>query len=587
MNIICKICQKEYKNLSGLGVHIKITHQMSTKEYYDKYIQINPNKCKICGNLTQFVNMNTGYRPFCSRKCQASDPDVKRKRIANTNYNQIHEKSKITNILKYGGENPMCSEIVKNKIKTTNLKKHGVEHVLQNKEIYNKFQQTMIETYGVNHPSKNTTIQKKKEEYFLKKYQSISPFGSKEIQEKSKQTLFQNYGVDNPLANEDIQNKFKKTCLEIYGVDNPSKIFKIQKQIQTKLLHLGYLKIIEKFPQYHPMFTINEYKGCGYTYKWKCQNCQTIFEGRFSNRYILFCPQCEPQKKYHAQHEIYQFLCQYIPSIEIIQNSRKIIIDRELDFYIPSLNLAIEYNGNYWHSEIFGQKDRQYHLQKTILTEKENINLIQICEDEWLFKKKIIKSLIKYRLKKIKYKIFARNCEIKKIDTQLKNKFLNKYHIQGEDKSSVHLGAFFRNRLVSVMTFKKFIENQKDYELSRFCMINNFTIAGIANKLLKYFETTIQPNSIVTYADRRWSKGNVYYQMGFTLKHINPPNYWYTKNYLERIHRFNFRKKHLISKLQHYDSNLSEWENMKANGYDRIWDCGNLVFIKNYQNDKK
>jgi hypothetical protein len=55
-----------------------------------------------------------------------------------------------------------------------------------------------------------------------------------------------------------------------------------------------------------------------------------------------------------------------------------------------------------------------------------------------------------------------------------------------------------------------------------------------------------------------------------------PPNYSYTKKYVKREHRFNFRKDKLI-KLG-YDSDKTEREIMFENGYDRIWDTGNLKF---------
>ena len=56
------------------------------------------------------------------------------------------------------------------------------------------------------------------------------------------------------------------------------------------------------------------------------------------------------------------------------------------------------------------------------------------------------------------------------------------------------------------------------------------------------------------------------------------PNYFYTNDYLIKHHRFSFRKDQLLKKLSTFDSNLSEWENMQLNGYDRIWDCGHLKY---------
>ena len=115
------------------------------------------------------------------------------------------------------------------------------------------------------------------------------------------------------------------------------------------------------------------------------------------------------------------------------------------------------------------------------------------------------------------------------------------------------------------------------YELDRFCSNYNFRVVGIASKLLKYFINNYNPIKIISYADRRWSDGNLYKRLGFNFVHNTDPNYWYiTEN--GRIHRFNFRKSELNKKLEHFDPNLTEYQNMLNNGYCRIWDCGNMKF---------
>lgn len=98
--------------------------------------------------------------------------------------------------------------------------------------------------------------------------------------------------------------------------------------------------------------------------------------------------------------------------------------------------------------------------------------------------------------------------------------------------------------------------------------------------LNKCFTKNYNPQKIVSYADRRWtySKTNLYDKLGFVKIDDGIPNYWYIDNTWERIHRFNFRKNVLNEKLQNFDENLTEWENMQINGYDRIWDCGHLKY---------
>jgi hypothetical protein len=122
------------------------------------------------------------------------------------------------------------------------------------------------------------------------------------------------------------------------------------------------------------------------------------------------------------------------------------------------------------------------------------------------------------------------------------------------------------------------------FELLRFCGIHSFNIVGGASKLLKYFERNYAPKLLISYADKRWSNGNVYYKLGF--KHIrdSAPNYWYFKEreYDTLYHRFQFRKQELPKKLSSFDPAISEWKNMQNNNWNRIWDCGNMVFEKKY-----
>jgi hypothetical protein len=209
--------------------------------------------------------------------------------------------------------------------------------------------------------------------------------------------------------------------------------------------------------------------------------------------------------------------------------------------------------------------------------------VIQVFESEILRKTQIVMARLKHYLGLIKRRIFARKCEIKHIDFNTKNRFLNKYHIQGQDYGSgIFLGLFYKKRLVCIMTFAK---RDGKYDLSRFCGINNFNVIGGAGKLLSFFEKTYKPESIFSFADKRWSVGNLYFKLGFALTKQTEPSYFYFKpKEGELNHKFGFRHRALSKKLSNYDPNLTEWENMKNHGWNKIYDCGLLKFEKNYTN---
>jgi hypothetical protein len=161
---------------------------------------------------------------------------------------------------------------------------------------------------------------------------------------------------------------------------------------------------------------------------------------------------------------------------------------------------------------------------------------------------------------------------------------LTENHIQGTCASKINLGLFYEKELVSLMTFGKPRFNKKyEYELIRFCNKKNLSVIGGASKLLHSFIEEYHPNSIISYANRRWSQGNLYEKLGFSLDLETPPNYFYfhPDDFLLKS-RVQFQKHKLQSILQEYNPDLSETKNMYINGYRKIYDCGNKVYSLNF-----
>jgi len=298
------------------------------------------------------------------------------------------------------------------------------------------------------------------------------------------------------------------------------------------------------------------------------------------------CPECKP--KYSKDEKSISDFLKTISDYKIVENSYDIIPPLEVDILIPEIKLAIEYCGLYWHGELIGKKPRNYHLSKMKLCNSKGTQLITIFEDEWLNKQDIVKRRLEYKLGLVNEKIYARKCNIEEIEGNVAKFFLNQYHIQGGSNSRVYLGAFYEDQLVAVMSFSKPSiakgwkgSEIKVWDLNKFCT-DGRNIVGVASKMLKYFMKKYEWEEIRTYSDRRWGTGNVYEKMGFSFSHNSQPNYWYFKlnaHNRVRYHRYNFRKSLLKNKLVSFDENKTEWENMSANGYDRIWDCGSAVYV--------
>lgn len=427
---------------------------------------------------------------------------------------------------------------------------------------------------------------------------------NKEVQEKKKAKCIQSFGVENPSQSDIVKSRKKETFIEHFGVDCNLKLKTTQNNIkQTNLRKYGseyhtssnhykkqrfittYNNLLKssKFTNISPNFKMEDFKGVEKTYEFVCKKCDNIFKDHLQDGRIPICRKCNPVIQSVSEKEIYEYLLPFCS--DIIMSDRKILNGKELDMYIPSKKIAIEFNGNYYHSEVYGGVGKEYHINKTKLCEAKGIKLVHIFEDEWLFKQNIVKSKLLNILGENKNKIYARKCEIKEVSYNTSKDFLEQTHIQGSAMSSIHIGLFHDSILIGVMTFgslrKSLGSRNIDgyYELYRYSTSKR--IVGGASKLLKYFIKKYKPNKIISYADRRWTNtvsSNVYKETNFKLIGITKPNYFYTKDHVHRQHRFNFRKSELSKKLKVYDPNITEWENMQLNGYDRIWDCGHLKY---------
>jgi len=537
----CKICNIERQTKSALFNHIKI-HKISKEAYITNY---DPSfyqytSCKICGNQIPIG------RTYCSNICKYKDSELnarrRRKELPNKDQSlKCKYCGKIVNDVKnFGGH----------------AKKHLLEHnidVDSYMEHYDLIDRPVKEKFhcpldGCNWTTVDLTNQSGWFSTHLRKVHDLSVY---EFVDK-----FPEY----------------KYLWSYYIVDEKRKeLFETENgYIECQICHEKFKALTNTHLQLHGT-TRRKYKR-----KYGSTISKTTHD-KLSELWHQGLGTCTPDCKSKAEIEIYDFLKEN--GIEnIIMGDRTILNGYELDLYLPDHNIAIEYNGIYWHSF----KDKDYHLFKTEECEKQNIHLIQIFEDEWAFKKDIVKEKLKSILKLNTFKIYARQCIIKEINSKEKEQFLKQYHIQGGDKSQIKLGLFYNNELISVMTFGKGRKalgssaKMNQYELIRFA--SKYQVVGAGSKLLKYFKNTYNPEKIISYADRRWtfSNSNIYEKIGFKKVSKGSPNYWYVFDTI-RLHRFNFTKHVIVEKL-HGDPELTEWENMIMMGYKIVWDCGSLKY---------
>jgi AraC-like DNA-binding protein len=259
----------------------------------------------------------------------------------------------------------------------------------------------------------------------------------------------------------------------------------------------------------------------------------------------------------------------------IIANDRKQICPKELDVFFPEKNLAIEVNGVLWHSSKHVEKD--YHLKKTIACKKKQIKLLHFWDIQIIKQRKIVLSMIANQLGLSK-SIFARECQIRELTNSEARSFFFENHIQGYAASSYIIGLIHNSDIVAAMSFSKSRYSSQEYELIRFANKLNHRVIGGASKLLSHFKKQCNPQSIVSYADNSYSDGHLYETLGFKFSHTTPPNYSYLVG--SKIEsRQKYQKKNLQKLLKQYNSSLTEELNMKNNGYYRLYNCGQSVYV--------
>lgn len=95
--------------------------------------------------------------------------------------------------------------------------------------------------------------------------------------------------------------------------------------------------------------------------------------------------------KSSGEAEVFKLLREKFPKLEILRNVRDVIAPKELDIYLPEKRVAIEFNGNFWHSIEFQERYlpevKNTLLEKTLLCEDRGIHLIHVFEDEWAEKR--------------------------------------------------------------------------------------------------------------------------------------------------------------------------------------------------------
>jgi hypothetical protein len=420
----------------------------------------------------------------------------------------------------------------------------------------NKRKETNVTRYGVFNVSNVDRIQEQKAQTLLKNYGTINMNHIDVINDKRKSTNILKYGHYNPFGSDIIKDVIKNTNTTRYGIQHIGSSF-IGTDALSKLNDSKWLTT-----QHH-------------------ENKRTLREIAHElevdpTTVSNYCNKLGVEVKHffvsNGEQDVFKFVTS-LTDLIVLTNVRDIIPPYELDIVIPELRLAIEYCGLYWHSDRF--KSKYYHHDKTQQCVKQGYNLITIFEDNWLNQTDIVKTLLRERLNvNEQSRVYARQCTVKVVDVQERQPFFNVNHIQGDSRSSYSYGLYHDETLVACLSLIR--RNHNVYEINRYA--TSIKVVGGFSKLLHHFKI-VHPTwkRIYTFADKSWSAGRLYEVTGFTRVTDVLPSYNYVVG-TKRVHRSNFMRKFLHSKLEVFDPNLTEFENCDKNGMLRVWNCGYIKF---------
>lgn len=653
MKKICEWCGKEFEAKVGNQKFCKDTHYSNCvicgKQFIVPNDMLNSKERKqTCSRKCSIqLRKNTnnvkygGNAPSCSKKIADKIKSTNQERYgvdAPAQNKEIFDKIKKTNLERYGVEYGSQTKHAHEHYTQTMMEKYGVENVFQSPELRGKIHDTLVERYGVDNAMKSEKVKEERRRSTLAKTGYQHHWEDPEIRRKSQKTLNENYGVDYPIQYPDIQKNMKQTIQSRYGVDNPMQCPAIkEKAEETTLSRYGYRSILsspemrKKIQQtmFERYGVLNYAESSDYTHH--VMKDPSKFEEfvKFDNdpkSYItenynykpslselskdlgvgveaisLRVSRCNCKELVGYVYstlelEVYQFLTTILDPNEIIQNTKQIIKPYELDIFIPKYNFAIECNPASTHNSTVDTWDSSkdplpytYHKMKTDLCEEKGIFLFHIFGYDWLWHKDVIQSMILNVLRKSSNKIYARQCVVKTVKSNDASSFLTANHRQGPAGSSVKLGLYYKDELVSLMTFSKMrntigtgSEDLSDcYELVRFCSKLNTSVVGGASKLFKHFILAYNPQRVRSFSDRAHTRGNLYSNLGFKEVRRSDPGYVWVNLYNDKpYHRYNAQKQNIREFLKDDSIDLSRTERdiMASHNFVQVFDSGTITW---------
>lgn len=533
--------------------------------YQKKYIWA---KCRYCGGPHRIRGAN--YKKSgsaCHKSCRLEEQSKSGSPFSNP---EVREKAK------------------NNKTKSVSQEEINKRISKGRKKAQSRVEETNVEKYGVKNPFQSEEIKEKIKDTNLKRYGHTSHTKSDKYKEKIKHILIEKYGTDNVLKDYNIRNKIYKTNISKYGHNNPMK----NKDIAQKSKN-NFQKTVQNDPNNNYRL-INILRGEDF---WKKMSTHSLtlkelcnyFEIDYQSTTYRLVQDEFKQKYYKTYH--FPFIQQQTELSKTIEsfgcdvefNTRQVITPLELDIYVPEKNIAIEFNGSYWHSEAILDSNlaRKKHIEKTNRCKERGIRLIHIFEHTYMDRKNQVLNFLKSALNINSRIVYARKCQITNDDA---SDFIDKYHIQGKHNGVMrYFNLVYNDEILGTITAGKHHERGGDRGacvLTRMVFKDGVTVTGGASKLFKRMALWVKEegfSQIISWSDTALTEGKVYPKLGFSLDAEYPPSYFY---YDEKNRKYATKQsQRKTNKLRPNGVNIRDWN--KTRGFYAIWDCGKKKWTYN------
>lgn len=277
----------------------------------------------------------------------------------------------------------------------------------------------------------------------------------------------------------------------------------------------------------------------------RCVTCGSLQEKTLSMlQSTPICFACHP-KESKGQLEILEFVRSL--GVEACSNDREILAPREIDIWVPTHKLGVEYNGLYWHSRLI-ISDLKYHQTKHAAARAAGINLLSIYEDEWRDRRAIVEGMIRHRLKKPVEVLDARKLAVKLLDPKVAVAFFEASHLEGATRATATFGLVDANdRVVAASSLRRPFHKRyssSSLEVARSATLPGVAVRGWLGKLtpqLVAHAKSVGVKSIMTYVDGRVGAGTGYGSSGWVLERVSTgPRFWWT-DFTHRYNRFKYK----------------------------------------------